>query len=311
MRGPLLLPRRLSRGGTVGVAALSGPVRDEALRSGCAALGAMGLRVRVAGRTGPGFGPLGLAGSDAERLEAWRDLLLDPEVEAIVLARGGYGITRLLPLVDPEEVRAHPKLHCGFSDATALSSFLLGRCSIPSLHGPMVAADLAKPLDPLSARFFPSALLGEAPRDLETPGADVLVPGTARGRLVGGCLSMLAALAGTPEQPDTEGALLLVEEVGEEAYRVDRMLGTLARAGLFDKLAGVLVGHMTRVTFGGRAEPGRLREALLDRFAPLGVPVAAGLPFGHGSPNVALPIGAAARWDGAALRLEVEEGIVA
>ena len=146
---------------------------------------------------------------------------------------------------------------------------------------------------------------------LEADGADLLVAGTARGRLVGGCLSILAALAGTPEQPDTEGAILLVEEVGEEAYRVDRMLGTLARAGMFDRLAGVLVGHMTRVTFGGREEPGRLRELLLDRFAPLGVPVASGLPFGHALPNVALPIGAAARWDGGARRLEIEEGIVA
>lgn len=311
MRPLLLRPPRLSRGGTIGVAALSGPVAEEPLAAGCAALRALGFEVRVSGRTGAGSGPLGLAGSDGERLAAWRQLLHDPAVGAIVLARGGYGITRLLPLLDPEELRAHPKLHCGFSDSTALSSFLLERCGIPSLHGPMVAAELASPLDPLTARFFPSALLGEAPAALEVPAADVLVPGSAEGPIVGGCLSILAALAGSPEAPRTDGAILLLEEVAEEAYRVDRMLGTLARSGLFDNPAAVLVGHMTRVTFGGREEPARLREVLLDRLAPLGVPVAAGLPFGHARPNVALPIGGAGRWDGTSRVLSFPAGILA
>ncbi len=306
----LLLPRRLSPGDAVGVAALSGPVDPHALERGCAALAAMGYDVRLAANAGRRGGVLGLAGTDAERLAGYRALLADPQVRGIVLARGGYGIGRLLPHLDPEELRRDPRIHCGFSDATALSAFLLTRCGIPSLHGPMVAAELSRPLDPLPASFFPAALEGRAPRELEVPGADVLVPGTARGRLVGGCLSLLAALVGTPEEFETDGALLFLEDVGEEAYRIDRMLGTLERAGRFVKLSGILIGTLSGVTFGGIEDPPRLRDLLLERLGPLGVPVASGLPFGHRVPNVALPVGALTAWDGERRTLRFEEEIV-
>ncbi len=309
MSGPLR-PPRLAPGGTVGVAALSGPVRPEALAAGVARLEGLGYRVRVARNATAREPLLGLAGSDEERLAGYEELLRDEEVTAIVLARGGYGIGRLLPRLDPALVAARPVIHCGFSDATALHAFLLTRCGLASVHGPMVAAELAGELDPLTARYFPAALEGTAPRVLEVPGADVVVPGAARGRLVGGCLSLLSALVGAPEEFDYRGAILLLEEVAEEAYRVDRMLGTLARAGRFDKLAGILVGSMDRITFGGAEDPERLRALLAARFAPLGVPVALGLPFGHTLPNVALPIGATATWDGTARTLLFEEDAV-
>lgn len=306
----VIRPRRVPHGGTVGVLALSGPVDGESLCLGCEALRGMGLRVVLGENVGSRAGPLGLAGTDEEKVSSWRKLLRDPRVDAILLARGGYGITRLLPRLDPAEFRAFPKLHCGFSDGTALASFLLTRCGIPSLHGPMVAAELSGRLDETTALHFPAALFGEAPSRVEVPEADVLVSGTASGRLVGGCLSLLAALVGSPDEFVYDGRLLFLEEVGEEAYRVDRMLGTLAVAGRFGRLAGVLIGSMTRVTFGGREEPARLREALLERLAPLGVPVAAGLPFGHRLPNVVLPVGARASWDGNARALTIEEGIL-
>ncbi len=163
------------------------------------------------------------------------------------------------------------------------------------------------PLDPLTADWFPALLEARAPQRLEVPSADVLVPGRAEGPLVGGCLSLLAALAGTPWEYDFRGALLFIEEVGEEAYRVDRMLGTLLSTGRLDGLAGIMAGSMTRVTFGGVEDPERLRRLLLDRFAPLGVPVAIGLPFGHAGPNVPLPVGARAAWDGGTRTLVLEE----
>ena len=124
---------------------------------------------------------------------------------------------------------------------------------------------------------------------------------------MGGCLSLLAAIAGTPWDFDYDGALLFLEETGEEAYRVDRMLGTLLSTGRLGRLAGIITGSMTRVTFGGAEDPGRLRALLLDRFGPLGVPVACGLPFGHAGPNVPLPVGARASWDGASRTLAFEE----
>lgn len=305
-----LKPRRLVPGATVGVAALSGPVSPAALASGVAALETLGYRVVLAPNALSRGGPLGLAGSDDERLSGYETLVSDPSVSGIFLARGGYGMTRLLPRLPAELVRERRLLHCGFSDGTALSSFLLGRCGLGSFHGPMAAADLARPLDPLTARFFPSLLEGQGPPALEVPGADVLVGGTARGRLAGGCLSLLAALVGTPWETSLDGALLLLEDVAEEAYRIDRMLTALVQGGRLDRLAGVLIGSMTRITFGGAEDPARLRAVLLDRLSPLGVPVAMGLPFGHGVPNVPLPIGTAAEWDGETRTLRFVEDVV-
>jgi muramoyltetrapeptide carboxypeptidase len=294
----------------VGVAALSGPVREEDLAAGVSALAAFGYEVRLASNVLSRDGLLGLAGDDDARLEGYLSLVRDPGVGAILFARGGYGVTRLLSRLPVEEIRGSAKLHCGFSDVTALSAFLRERCGLFSIHGPMVAADLASPLDPLTAAFFPALLEGRAPRRLEVPGADVLVPGRAEGPLVGGCLSLLAALAGTPWEYDYDRALLFLEEVGEEAYRLDRMLGTLVSSGRLDRLAGIMTGSMTRVTFGGEEDPERLRALLLDRLGPLGVPVAAGLPFGHAGPNVSLPVGARVSWDGGKRTLAFEEEIL-
>lgn len=307
MRRPLRRPGRIAPGALVGVAALSGPVRTEDLQAGVTALESFGYRVRLAPNVLSREPVLGLAGDDDARLAGYLALVGDPAVEAILFARGGYGVTRLLGRLPEGLLRETAKLHCGFSDLTALSAFLRERCGLSSIHGPMVAVDLATPLDPLTAAWFPALLEGRAPLRLEVRSADVLVPGRAEGPLVGGNLSILAALAGTPWEYDYDGAVLFFEEVGEEAYRVDRMLGTLLSSGRLDGLAGIITGSMTRVTFGGVEDPDRVRTLLLDRLAPLGVPVAAGLPFGHAAPNVPLPVGARASWDGATRMLVLEE----
>ncbi len=302
---------RLKPGDTVGVAGLSGPVEAEALARGVAALGGLGYGVRLAANLERRSGVLGLAGSEDERLAGYRGLLLDRSVSGIFFARGGYGVTPLLPRLDPGEVEANAKIHCGFSDLTALSGFLLSRCGLPSFHGPMVAADLGGRLDPLSASFFPAMLEGRGPAELPLPSADVLVPGDAEGRLVGGCLSLLAAAVGTPDEFPLDGAVLFFEDLGEEAYRIDRMLVTLRNAGRLAKLSGVLIGTLTAITFGGAEDPARLRSLLLERLGPLGVPVVAGLPAGHRGPNVTLPVGARVAWDGARRVLRFLEEIVA
>jgi muramoyltetrapeptide carboxypeptidase len=302
---------RLRPGDMVGIAAFSGPIDADALAGGRAALERFGYRVRFASNMASRSGTLGLAGSEDERLAGYRDLLLDPSVAAIVFARGGYGVTPLLPRLDPAEVAAHPKIHCGFSDFTALSGFLLARCGLPSFHGPMAAADLARGLDPLSASFFPAMLEGRGPRELEVLSADILVAGSARGTLVGGCLSLLASAAGTPDEFPYDGAILFFEDVGEKAYRIDRMLVTLRNGGCLAKLTGVLIGSLSAVTFGGAEDPARLRSLLVERLAPLGVPVVAGLPAGHRGPNVTLPVGARVVWDGQGRVLRFEEEIVA
>ncbi len=307
---PLARPARLTPGDLIGVAALSGPVDPGRLDEGCRSLARLGYRTRLAANVRERGGILGLAGDDRSRLEGYLALLRDPEVKAILFARGGYGATRLLSSLDPAEVARHPKIHCGFSDLTALHSFLARRCGLLSFHGPMVAADLAAPLDPLTARYFPSLLEGKGPWELPLEEAEVIVPGTASGPLLGGCLSMLVSLVGTPDEFDYDGAILFLEDVAEEAYRVDRMIGTLQRAGRMDRLSGVLIGSFTRITFGGSEQPGRLTELFRERFAGLGVPVARGLPAGHHGPNVPLPIGGKATWDGERRVLRFDEEVV-
>jgi len=161
--------RRLKPGDVVGVAALSGPPTRRTW-PGDAPPSRRWDTGSGSPERGAEDGSLGLAGADTERLAGYRGLLLDGDVAAILFARGGYGVTPLLPLLDPEEIAAHPKIHCGFSDLTALSGFLLSRCGLPSFHGPMVAADLARGLDPLSASFFPALLEGRGPSGLPMPG---------------------------------------------------------------------------------------------------------------------------------------------
>lgn len=316
----LVKPSRLRPGDTIGVAALSGPSDPERLAAGVRALEGLGYRVRLAPNALAKEPLLGLAGTAAERAAGYRALLVDETVKAIVFSRGGYGVAAALKHLDPGEAERNPKIHCGFSDVTILSSWLL-KAGVPSFHGPMVAADLARGLDPLSASFFPAMLEGRGPREVSlkweegkgaapgrgsAPGC-VLAPGPASGRLVGGCLSLLAASIGTPWEFDYPGTLLFFEEVSEEAYRVDRMLGTLIDSGRFAKLSGILIGTLSAVTFGGVEDAARLRSLLEARLAPLGVPVAIGLPAGHRGSNATLPVGARAAWDGAGTLTFLEE----
>ncbi len=160
--GNLVRLPRIAPGDTIGVAALSGPADTEKLAAGVRALEEFGYRVRLAPNVLAGEPLLGLAGNAEERAAGYRALLVDPGVKAIVFARGGYGVAAALPYLDASEAAFHPKIHCGFSDATVLSSWLL-KAGVPSFHGPMVAADLARGLDPLSASFFPSMLEGRGP----------------------------------------------------------------------------------------------------------------------------------------------------
>lgn len=231
-----------------------------------------------------------LAGDDARRLAELRDALADPDVDAIVAARGGYGATRLLESLRPEEVRAAPKLLVGFSDVTALHA-LWARAGLRSIHGPMVAA-LGR-AEPSWVERWIAAVEGgplAAATDLET-----IAPGEAEGAIVGGNLAVLAALAGTPHAPPLEGAVLFLEDVGEAPYRVDRMLTTLRQAGWLGRVRGVALGSFTACD--PRAD-GRTVEAVLrDRLADLGVPVAAGIGAGHAPDDRELPLGAPVHLD--------------
>jgi muramoyltetrapeptide carboxypeptidase len=305
----LIRPKRLASGDTVAVVAPSGPVQPGRLAAGCAALRDLGLEVRVgghalarvslseAGPVPPGW--QGLAGTDAERAADLRDAWCDPSVLAVLCARGGYGATRVLDRLDwpamTAAAAAHgPKILHGSSDITALHAAFGRRFGATTTFGPMVASLLAD-REPVSTEHVRAAWFG---RPEPVPGGRALVGGRAEGVLTGGNLTLLAALAGTPYAagpPVAEpaaGRIVFLEDVTERPYRIDRMLGQLLQAGWFDGVAGVALG--TWIDCGAPAE---LDAVFLVRLGPLGVPILAGLPVGHGSPQLTIELGAPVRLD--------------
>jgi muramoyltetrapeptide carboxypeptidase len=287
----IVRPPRLKRGGAIGVAAISGPVDPARLDKGIARLRERGYGVVEAANLRRVEGLF--AGGDAERAEGYHALLRDAAVDAIFFARGGYGATRILPLLDADEIAAHPKIHLGGSDLTALFA-LLGRRGLVTYYGPMVSAEIAEE----EGLDWEAVLAGEEPPAHEFGPGDVLAGGVGQGPLVGGCLSLLASLCGTPQAVRGEGNVLFWEDIGEEIYRLDRMLTQLEGSGTFDRIQAMVIGS---VVSRERAEhPQDVREFLRDRFGGARFPVVMGFPAGHLRRPRTIPLGIT-------VRVELEE----
>lgn len=288
----MIVPPPVVPGGTIGVVAPGGAVKADALERGVAWLEGKGFRVRL------GEHVLArrryCAGEPALRLADLEGMLRDPDVGAVICARGGYGTTHLLPLLDPALVIAHPKLIVGFSDVSPLIGNVVERCGVVALHGPMVATDLARGLTEHAADRL-CALLADPTAAWREPVTEVIVAGEATGRLVGGCLSSLVALLGTPYAIETEGAVVFLEDVAERPYRVDRMLTHLQLAGKFAGVAAVVLGSFANCD--GTDADDVVAEVFRDFFGAAPFPVVAGFPAGHLSENLSLALGLPLRVD--------------
>jgi muramoyltetrapeptide carboxypeptidase len=271
---------------TIGVVAPGGAVAPEALERGLGVLRGWGFRVRT------GEHVLArrryLAGEPAARARDLEEMFRDPDVAAIVCARGGYGTAQILPLLDPAVLAANPTLVCGYSDVSPLLGFLVERCDMTALHGPMVASDLARTLGARSGARL-RAHHGDPTTPWREPVGEVLAPGRAAGRLVGGCLSSLVALLGTPYAVETASRVLFLEDVAERPYRIDRMLTQLRLAGKLDDVAAVVLGSFADCH--GRDEHDVVGAVFRDVFAGVPYPVVAGFPSGHLSENLTLALG--------------------
>ncbi len=313
---PAQLPPPAGPGDRVGVAALSGPVDPIRLEAGLAALRRLGFEPVVAGNVLSRHGPFAMfAGSDAERLDAFHRLAADPSLSAIFFARGGHGLLRLLPAIDWDLLRRHPRAYIGYSDLTPFLLEVVRRLGLVAFHGSMVAADLARGLRPEEEESLLGALAGRYPTEqpfsrwLREP----VSGGEARGVLLGGCLSLLTATLGTPFAPDLEGALVFWEDVNEPPYKMDRMLTHLGLSGNLASIAGMIVGQIGNGQEGGSLDwPALIGESLIgESLAGFSWPVGWGLPSGHFAPNWTLPLGLSARLaplDDASLRLVLGEG---
>jgi muramoyltetrapeptide carboxypeptidase len=292
-------PARLCRGDRVAVIAPSGPVDSVRLARGVRWLrGGLGLDV-VVGRhvlDRGGHGLPFLAGADRDRAADLQEAWLDPRVAAVLCARGGAGAPRLPDLLDWAAMAAvPPKVLCGLSDVTGLHLAVGRRLDTVSFYGPMVATAViaGQRPDAASRAHLAAALLRPGAAGwVGGRGVRTLVPGIASGVTTGGCLSLLAAAAGSPDLVPATGGIALLEDLDEPPYRVERMLTTLLGAGWFAGVAAVACGDF--VSCGDEAE---LAAVLLDRLRPLGVPVVAGLPFGHGTTQLTVPLRARATLD--------------
>jgi muramoyltetrapeptide carboxypeptidase len=232
-----------------------------------------------------------MAGTDRERADDLLEMFSDPRVKAIVCARGGYGSARVIPYLDRDLIRKHPKVFVGSSDITVLLLYLVQDCGLVAFHGPMVGPNFGKAPSSLTEEVFLKVLtLGGPIGPLRLPDVKVLKAGRSEGRLVGGCLSLLCSVMGTPLDLHTEDSILFLEDVKEPPYRIDRMLTQLKAAGKFRKVRGVLFGPMPDC----RPQQGSgydLEEIILDILNDLKVPVLLGVPSGHGVHNITLPMG--------------------
>ncbi|MBI5574925.1 MAG: LD-carboxypeptidase [Deltaproteobacteria bacterium] len=286
-------PLPLRKGDVIAIFAPAGPVDSKRLSRGIARLGKAGFVPEVADglMSKDGY----LAGSDSHRTDQALWALSLPEARAAMAARGGYGTTRLLPHIDWKKFARRPRLVVGYSDLTAILSYLSTRLGIPSIHGPMAAADLATRADGPALAAFARLAAGEA-SPLEPWGlpCERLRGGAVEGILSGGCISVITSLLSTPFEPDFRGALLFLEDVAEPCYRIDRMLTQWIQSGRLRGIAGIVVGKI-RPVGGDTGED--LRRVFAYAGRSLSVPVWYGFPAGHEGPNYALPFGVRARID--------------
>jgi muramoyltetrapeptide carboxypeptidase len=310
--------RALKPGDTIAFVAPAGPAELTPIREYASRLEKEGYRVTIPdGMAGRKRGYL--AGTDEERAAELNAMIRDPKVRAIFPVAGGYGLTRILDRIDYAALRDDPKIIAGFSDLTALHLAVARKSRLVTFHSPMVTSNLwkgDKPEYTFAAESFRRAVFASQYRPGETGYAiavppDVrplkLVGGTARGRLLGGNLTLICATLATPYAIQPEGAILLIEDVNEAPYRVDRMLTQLRLAGILDAVAGVVVGSFSR---GDAPDAKELERVLRESLGTLKVPVLMKFPVGHNPLNATLPHGGLVELDADAGRLRLLENPV-
>lgn len=284
----VLLPPALKAGDTIGLIAPAGVIDEKKSMAGVAQLKRLGYKVKYSEDifTSTRY----TAGSIKRRAREFNNMLLDKEVQAIFAVRGGYGSMQLLDELDENAIALGPKIVMGYSDITALLIGLYQKYSWVTFHGPMVSKDFGgQSYEPRSFTKILTKPLPAGPVDSRS--TQVLVPGVARGRLLGGCMSLIVSLLGTPWELDTNGAILFLEDINEKPYKLDRMITQLKLAGKFKNVKAIIFGEMTA------CEPDLaagydLRELLTDLTKDLNIPIIFGLHAGHSdTSNLTLAFG--------------------
>jgi muramoyltetrapeptide carboxypeptidase len=283
-----VFPSALQPGDLVGIVAPAGAFDHMKLHRGISVLEQMGFKV---------FTPKGLfekedylAGSDEHRAHLLNHLFQEPSIKAVICARGGFGSLRILSLLDYNVIRESRKIFLGFSDITALLSVFETRCGLISFHGPMITSLADADKESLDAMY--RALTSNRKLIIKPAKGLTLKHGVSAGTVTGGNLATLCHLVGTPFEPDLEGHILVLEDIGEPHYKIDRMLIQMKLAGCFNRLAGLALG--TFENCGTLEGIYRIVESIFKDFT---FPVLAGFEIGHGKTNITFPVGLKATLD--------------
>jgi muramoyltetrapeptide carboxypeptidase len=294
-------PVRLSEKATFGIVSPASCPLDEAIyRQGVAYLKNWGYHVveceHVLDKRGY------LAGADVDRVSDLNEMFRNPDIDAIICSRGGYGAPRIIDQIDFDAIKKNPKIFIGYSDITSLNLAIWQQTGLVTFSGAMVAVEMGKGIDPFTEQNFwrmlttvePIGLLANPP---ENP-LKIFNPGQAEGRLLGGCLSLINVLLGTPYCPDFNDAILFIEDIDEEPYRLDRYLAQLKLAGILDQVAGIVVGQFVDCEPSDPEKPSlTLDEIFHDYFGSLDIPIIMDFAYGHGPVKHIMPIGVHAMLD--------------
>lgn len=310
----MLKGKKLQTGDTIGLIGPSGAVRTEgAVERAVEYAKGLGFQVKLGESAHARYGYL--SGKDEVRARDVNAMFADPQVDAIVCTRGGYGTMRILDMLDYDVIRANPKIFVGFSDITAMHIAFLEKAGLATFHGPMATGWNDEFPDGFTQKAFYDAVMKAEPlgalnnaqgyHERKTVNA-----GSAEGLLVGGNLSLIAGTIGTPYELDTKGRILFIEEIGERTYCVDRMLTQLRLAGKFNDCAGIVFGDFNDCPVEYPEFGLTLEEVIRDIAAPCAKPIFTGLQAGHVSPKLTLPFGVRCRMDADACTLTVLEAAV-
>lgn len=306
--------KRLQKGDTIGFIGPSGMVRTEgSIERAIEATEKMGFKVKRGISCGAVYGYL--SGSDELRARDINDMFLDDEVDAIFCLKGGYGTMRMMDKIDYAAVAAHPKIFVGYSDITALHIAMLQKSNLATFHAPMPVSCWADgDMDEVTASSFFNTLMNAQPvGEIVNPAGyprECLNAGVCEGQLVGGNLTLISHLLGTPYELDTKDRILFIEDVGEYVYSIDRMLTHLRLAGKFDDCAGIVFGDFRKCEMENPDFGFTLREVIEDVVVPCGKPIFMGLRAGHCTPKLTLPFGVKCRMDADKCSLSVLEAAV-
>ncbi len=310
----IVKPSALKKGDVIGIIApASPPSVSEKITKGAEYLERLGYRVKLGKNVNKVYGYL--AGTDKERTDDIHEMFADTKVKAVIAVRGGYGTPRLLPLLNYSLIKKNPKILVGYSDLTGIQLAIFKKTGLVSFAGPMSGVEMWKEIDPFTEEHFWGMVTSQkklgAMHNPDGKIMNTLNPGIASGRLLGGNLSLITSLAGSPYIPSFKNSLLFIEEIEEECYRFDRMINHLRIAGILKDVKGVIIGELTDVKASDTTKPFLTVDQILnDYLIPLKKPVMTGLVHGHVPKKLTLPIGIRATMNAIKRTLVIEESAV-